>query len=57
MTVLIHDAKADLGSGSTDVSKLIYADDTLIVAAQNGNATEYMRAIARAGAQYGLQYN
>ena len=57
MTVLLHDAKADMGDASKEVGDLVYADDTLIVAAQPGKATEYMQAIARAGAQYGLQSN
>jgi hypothetical protein len=57
MTVLISDAKAAIGATSPALRELVYADDTLIVAARAEDAQEYMQAIAAAGANYGLKYN
>ena len=57
MTVLLRDAKASLGDAAGDVSDLVYADDTLIIAPGAAEAELYMKAISDAGANYGLKYN
>ena len=57
MTVLLSDAKRSLGDLSELVDELVYADDTLIVASAPGHAEQYMKAVERAGANYGLNFN
>jgi len=57
MTVLIRDARELLGISAPSLRELVYADDTLIVASCAEDAEAYMRAVAVAGANYGLQYN
>ena len=63
MSVLLADAKAAAcANGSYQLpdhfpSELVYADDTLILAADEQSAHAYMLAIAEAGQQYGLQLN
>ena len=57
MTVLLTDAKHVLGPVADEVNDLVYADDTLVVAAGEDRAADYMRAISDAGANYGLRYN
>jgi len=57
MTVLLTDARRNLGEEAGTTSELVYADDTLIVASQARDAAEYMLHISTAGAHYGLQYN
>eukprot|EP00959_Pyramimonas_sp_CCMP1952_P453932 9469096-Pyramimonas_sp.AAC.1 len=57
MTVLLQDAKASLGDAAGDVSDLVHADDTLIVAPGAAEAELHMKAISDAGANYGLKYN
>ena len=57
MTVLLWDANQLLGTPTPNVSELVYADDTLIVASNSRDAEAYMQAIAAAGANYGLKYN
>ena len=50
MSVLLTDARRTMGQDGSNVRDLVYADDTLVVAADQGQASEYMRAIADAGA-------
>ena len=57
MMVFLHDAKNSLGDLARLVDELVYADDTLIVASAPGHAEQYMQAVARAGANYGLIFN
>ena len=64
MTVLIHDAKAKLqaqpaynSSQRLLVQELLYADDTLVVDADESIIKLYMDCIKEAGAQYGLSFN
>ena len=63
MTVLITDAKTALRasgaelSASTHVHELLYADDTLIIDADEGVVNQYMRCIETAGKTYGLAFN
>ena len=40
-----------------EISELMYADDTLILAVNNEDAEIYMQCIAQAGRMYGLQLN
>ena len=39
------------------ISELVYADNTLILIGEDNNAELYMKAIARAGANYGFLLN
>ena len=61
MTVLISDANLDLQlkhglpTKNTPVSELMYADDTLVVAADAEKAGQYMTCIQRAGRAYGME--
>ena len=63
MTVLIKDAKHNLQqagvqlSSQTLVHELLYADDTLLIDADNTIVKAYMHAVSRAGAVYGLTFN
>jgi len=63
MTVLITDAKADLGmqgiqpSRETLVNELLYADDTLLIDVDSQAVEAYMHAVSRAGLVYGLSFN
>ena len=62
MTLLMHDAKAAFLSKrdparTGEISELMYADDTLIVAVNNEDAEIYMQCIEQAGRMYGLQLN
>jgi len=57
MTVLLRDARTSLGAPGDKVGELVYADDTFILATGAEQATEYMQALERAGANYGLKYN
>ena len=61
MSVLLHDAQDELRTkhGITlpygEISELIYADDTLLIGAAGPDLEEYLRAVSKAGAEYGLQ--
>ena len=60
MTLLIQDAKAAFLSRrdparTGEISELMYADDTLILAVNNEDAEIYMQCIELAGRTYGLQ--
>ena len=62
MTLLIQDAKAAFLSRrdparTREISELMYADDTLILAVNNEDAEIYMQCIEQAGRMYGLQLN
>ena len=62
MTMLIQDAKATFLSRrdparTGEISELMYADDTLILATNNEDAEIYMQCIEQAGRMYGLQLN
>ena len=62
MTLLIQDAKAAFLSRrdparTGEISELMYADDTLILAVNNEDAEIYMQCIEQAGRMYGLQLN
>ena len=62
MTILLHDAAADMRNNeiqppSAMISELVYADDTLVLAGEDRNAELHMKAIGRAGANYGLLLN
>ena len=62
MTMLIQDAMATFLSRrdparTGEISELMYADDTLILATNNEDAEIYMQCIEQAGRMYGLQLN
>ena len=62
MTLLIQDAKAAFLSRrdptrTGEISELMYADDTFILAVNNEDAKIYMQCIQQAGRMYGLQLN
>ena len=62
MTMLIQDAKAAFLSRRNpartgEISELMYADDTLILATNNEDAEIYMQCIEQAGRIYGVQLN
>ena len=63
MTILISDANLDLQlkhglpTKNTPVSELMYADHTLVVAADAEKAGQYMTCIQRAGRAYGMALN
>ena len=64
MSVLTHDAKTNLllnfpfaGAGRLHVQELLYADDTLVVDADEAVVQEYMARINEAGEEYGLSFN
>ena len=61
-TMLIQDAKATFLSSrgparTGEISELMYADDTLLLATNNEDAEIYMQCIEQAGRMYGLQLN
>ena len=62
MTMLIQDAKATFLSRrdparTGEISELMHADGTLILATNNEDAEIYMQCIEQAGRMYGLQLN
>jgi hypothetical protein len=64
MTILIRDAKSKLETTQEyrekphlHVQELLYADDTLVVDADERVVSQYMALIDEAGAQYGLYLN
>ena len=57
MTVLLSDAKDSLGDADVKIGDLVYAGDTLILVTNADDADKYTKAIAEAGANYGLAYN
>ena len=60
MTVLMHDASnnpAYKPNPAKTFEELLYADDTLILGADECNVALYMQAVNDAGAEYGLAFN
>ena len=63
MTVLLYDADMDsrsrgrLNLPAALVNDLVYADDTLVLAAEQERAELRMNCIARAGSNYALTFN
>ena len=61
MTVLMHDAVADLGPEAKrayderDLTDLAFADDTLLMGVSADHLSEFLRAVAVAGQKYGLE--
>ena len=63
MTVLMRDARRSLQdsgvclSSGLHVHEILYADDTLLIEADEATAQRFMEAVADAGAVYGLSLN
>ena len=61
MTVLLHDAVSWLGPEARaahaqgNLTDLVYADDTLLLAASEDHLDEYLRAVVAAGRHYGME--
>jgi len=61
MSALMHDSVAALSAPARqaymrgDLADLAYADDTLLIGASSAHVTEFLSAVAQAGALYGME--
>ena len=61
MTVLIQDARSMLSDGAKhactkgELEEVLFADDTLLISCSGSHLQEYMAAVEKCGADYGLQ--
>ena len=61
MTVLMTDAQAKLGNEAKaayerhELEEVLFADDTLLISRCGSHINEYMNAVTKTGAEYGLQ--
>ena len=55
MSVVMHDAKAQVNPIGNYLGDLLYADDTLLIGSNAVDVERYLAEIAKAGAEYGLQ--